>query len=123
MVIPPSYKQTIKLRGMLRTIYQVTDKELYNYTNEAADETYSIQLYFLETYAYDECLKRLANIFQIEDEGRTVHHGKVTYKVCVTGLSRGEGNDQQGFHSFTYNNKYIRVYWNNKQKKILFYSE
>lgn len=108
---------------MLRTIYQVTDKELYNYTNDSAEDVYSIQLYFYETRDYEECLKRIGKAFQVQDEGRTVHHQKVAYKISVTGLTRGEGNHEHGFHSFTYNDKYIRVYWNNNQKKLLFYSE
>lgn len=108
---------------MLRTIYQVTNKELYNYTNESEDNIYSIQLYFLEKHDYEECLNRLSKVFQVEGEGETVHHQKVTHKVLVKGLTRAEDNDQHGFHSLTFHDKYVRVYWNNNQKKILFYSE
>lgn len=108
---------------MLRTIYQTTDKELYNYTNENADDVYSIQLYFHERRDAEECIARLRSRFQVDDEGRTVHYQQVVYKVAIIGLTSGEGNIEHGFHSFTYNDKYIRVYWNNKQKKVLFYSE
>jgi hypothetical protein len=108
---------------MLRTIYQTTDKELYNYTNENADDVYSIQLYFRENREYDECLTRLNKFFQVTGEGRTVHYHEQVYKVSISGLTKGEGNIEHGFSSFTYNDKYIRVYWNNKQKKILFFSE
>jgi len=105
---------------MLRPIYQATDTELYNYTNEVADELYSIQLYFNDERSCEECIARLGSRFQVHAEGRTVHQQQVTYKVTITGLTRGEGNDQHGFRSYHYNDNYVRVYWNNNQKKVMF---
>jgi hypothetical protein len=108
---------------MLRPIYQATDAELYNCTNEVEDELYSIQLYFNDTNHYDECIARIGNRFNVQAEGRTVHHQQVTYKVTVAGLTRGEDNDQHGFRSYHFNNNYIRVYWNNNQKRVIFSTE
>lgn len=111
------------LKMSLRPIYQITDEELFHTMNEIVDETYTVQLFFKNAIYYKECLQRLQNKFEVEAEGLVVLADKSVYKISVLCLTRGEGNTTHGFVSYIYLANYIRVYWNNKQKKILFYAE
>lgn len=108
---------------MLRTFYQVTDLELSHTTNEVEDKIYTLNLFFKNLEDYKECLKELHNIFKFQAIGKVFLSQNSAYQVSVLDLTRVDTDMIHGFVSYESNSNLVRVYWNNKQKKILFYTE
>ncbi len=106
---------------MLRTFYQITEKELYHIVLDSDEEIYTLNLFFVDEYFYQECIHKLKGKLQLQEEGYTFLNFKGTYKISLQGLTLNDRNDLHGFRSYLQNKKLIRVYWNNKNKTIIFY--
>jgi hypothetical protein len=108
---------------MHRPFYEITDNELFHFSNGVANEIYSLQLYFRTEREYNDCLVRLNNRLQVNGEGLILHYDERVYKLNIGDLTRGEGNIEHGYHSYSYLSHYIRVYWNNRTKRITFFHQ
>lgn len=106
---------------MHTTFYIIGERELYHMTNDVTDGLYSMQLYFEDEYYYNECFKKIKDVFNVSVEGRVVLNRIGVYKLNILELTPSEGNIEHGFHGYTYKEFYIRVYWTNRKKQILFY--
>lgn len=108
----------------VRPFYSLSDKEIYHQTSEVIEDKYTINLYFYTDtdYYYQECMKRLHGKLSYRDRGLTVLYLRNFYQISIDNLDRGEGNMEHGFIDYTFNNFYIRLYWNNNKKTIIFYA-
>lgn len=109
----------------VKSFYSLTNKELYNITPALTGDKYALKLYFYDDarHYYEECLKRLSGAFSLIDNGSVVHYRVFAFQISITDLERGEGSIEHGFTSYTFNNNYIRLYWNNNKKEIIFHKE
>jgi len=107
-----------------RPICRIDDKVLYHTTNREENDVYSLQLYFFaeNKNEYVDCVKRIQNSFKVIDEGETILSSTNVFKVSITDLIQNDNDNEHGFVSYTFENNYIRVYWNNNKKEIIFYS-
>lgn len=107
-----------------RPICRIEGKFLYHTTNSEENDIYSLQLYFYaeNKYEYLDCVKRIQKSFKVIDEGETKLSNTNVFKVSITDLNQNEVDNDHGFVSYTFENNYIRVYWNNNKKEIIFYS-
>lgn len=104
----------------LRTICRITDVELFHLTPESVEDIYNLNLFFKNHLDYQDCIKKIASRFNIESQGEVILLNIPVYKISILNLTRGEGDTTHGFFSYHYDANYIRVYWNNNNKEVIF---